>query len=209
VTRIILQILLLLVALPIAQAQKILIIGDSLSAGYQIEKSASWPALLGEKLSYKYPDWSVVNKSVNGSTAVEGAKKLPKLLQADNYDLVIIALGSNDGLRGYSLVRLRQDLSAMIEECHDSGVKVLLVGAALPLNYGASFRDDFANTFSEVAKKYKVYFIPFLLEGVALQRQYLLADGLHPNAAAQPIIMELVWLSVADIMATHFASLTE
>ncbi|HEY5761931.1 MAG TPA: arylesterase [Rhodocyclaceae bacterium] len=167
-------------------------LGDSLSAGYGIDRDQAWPALLQARLGAEY---SVVNASISGETTSGGRARLPQLLARHRPHLVIVALGANDGLRGLPLQQMRDNLDAMIRQNVQHQSRTLLVGIRMPPNYGA-YADAFARVFDELAQTRKVPLVPFLLEGFADQVAYFQADGLHPTAAAQPLILDNVVPSI-------------
>lgn len=194
VTAIFIALLLPTVALAAkTSTETVLVLGDSLSAGYGIDPSKGWVTLLNNRLSDQYAAITIVNKSVSGSTTQNGLERLPELITQFHPTLVILALGSNDGLRGMSLFQMRKNLEKMINFSEAAGAKVLLIGFLIPSNYGPPYSDQFAKIFPALSEKYDLPFVPFLLEGVAQNPQYVQADNLHPNEAAQPIILENVW----------------
>ena len=180
-------------------AASILVFGDSLSAGYGIRQDAAWPALLNKRLAEKRLDYSVINASISGETTSGGRSRLDAALNKHKPSIVIIALGSNDGLRGLPIATLRDNLSAMIHSAQKKNTKVLLVGQRLPPNYGA-YATQFEKIFEEVAKNQKAGLVPFLLDGIATEPKYFQADNLHPTAEAQPILLENVWRELAPLL---------
>ena len=169
---------------PAAHAEKtILVFGDSLSAGYGIERDASWVNLLQQELRQSHPRFGVVNASISGETTSGGIRRIAPALAEHHPAIVIIELGANDGLRGSSLSEMRNNLSHIIARSQHANAKVLLVGMRLPPNYGQAYVQEFQNTFVQLAKKYHVAFLPFLLDGIPAEQ--FQADNLHPNAAAQ------------------------
>lgn len=171
-----------------AAPARILVLGDSLSAGYGIGPTKAWPALLQARLGTEY---SVTNASISGETTAGGLSRLPALLERHQPRLVIVALGANDGLRGLPLGQMRGNLESMLRLIEQQRARALLVGIRLPPNYGP-YAEEFARTFSEVSKAHGVPLVPFLLEGFADQTRFFQADGLHPTAAAQPLILDNV-----------------
>jgi acyl-CoA thioesterase-1 len=178
----------------------ILVLGDSLSAGYGIEAEQGWVNLLRQRLATRNEPWRVLNRSISGDTTAGGLARLPELLQAHQPQIVILELGSNDGLRGFSFSQIRQNLNAMIDAVETAGGQVVLVGGRLPPNYGAAYADAFHALFKEVAQERQVPLVPFLLERVALDRTLMQADGYHPNAAAQPQLLETVWPVLESVL---------
>lgn len=171
--------------------------GDSLSAAYGIPREAGWVQLLQQRL----PHYQVVNASVSGETTAGGLTRLPRLLAARRPVLTIIELGANDGLRGLSLRQTANNLEAMIDLAKRQGSEVLLVGMRLPPNYGPAYTRKFQDLFVSVAKARKVRLLPFLLDGMADRREHFLPDGLHPNAEAQPLLLDNVWRALQPMLA--------
>ena len=180
-------------------AGTILVFGDSLSAGYGIRQDAAWPTLLGRRLQEKQLDYNVVNASISGETSSGGRSRLPAALSKHNPAVVIIALGSNDGLRGLPIATLRDNLAAMAEAAKKSKAKVLLVGQRLPPNYGP-YAIQFHDVFTEVAKSQKTRLVGFLLEGIATEPGLFQADNLHPTAEAQPRLLDNVWRELEPLL---------
>lgn len=189
-----LKVALLVAALSLSHAayaaKNILVFGDSLSAGYGIAVEESWPSLLQQELKRARHKFSVVNASISGETTLGGRQRIAKALQHHRPVIVILELGANDGLRGFSTADIEANLNGIIGQATRSGAKVLLVGMRLPPNYGKSYTLQFQNVFSRLAKKHGLRFLPFLLENVAPEE--FQADNLHPVAAAQPKIMRNV-----------------
>ncbi|GAA0625817.1 arylesterase [Halomonas beimenensis] len=194
----------LLAAAPLAAAERplVLVMGDSLSAAYGIEREAGWVHLLAERLDGKA---RVVNASISGETSSGGAARLPELLRQHAPDIVLLELGGNDGLRGLPPGQLRANLATMIEASRAAGAEVLLLGIDVPPNYGPAYRDAFTGVFQRLADRYSVPLVPFLLEGVALDHGLMQADGIHPTAAAQPAILANVWPALAPLLEADLA----
>jgi len=171
----------------------ILVLGDSLSAGYGMELDESWPSLLQKQLRDNGQRYRVVNASITGDTTQGGLTRLPGLLQKHRPALVVIELGGNDGLRGLSLEVTRANLVALINESQAAGARVLLTGIMLPPNYGPAYADRFRQMYAELADTYGTLLVPFLMDGVALVDGMMQDDGIHPNAAAQPRLLANVW----------------
>lgn len=182
-----------LLAGPALAAEKILVFGDSLSAGYGIALQQSWPSLLAERLQAEKRSFVVVNASISGETTAGGRSRLPAALKAHQPRLVILALGANDGLRGLSPEAMRANLEAMIAAARAVNAQVLLVGMRLPPNYGPDYTRRFAAAFAETAQRHTLPLLPFLLEPIALDDSAFQPDRLHPTAAAQPRLLDHVW----------------
>lgn len=176
------------VSLPSLAEQKILILGDSLSAGYGIEVDEGWVNLLQNQLNESGPEVTLINASISGETARGGALRLPSLLSQHNPDVVVIELGANDGLRGYPLARIQQQVEQLVQTSLNAKAKVLLVGIRLPPNLGDAYNEPFFNQYQLISSKYNTAYMPFLLEDVALRSEWMQSDGLHPTAEAQPTI---------------------
>lgn len=174
-------------------AANILVFGDSISAGYGIDPEQGWVRLLQERLDAAGYEFHVINASVSGETTTGGLARLPRALARHEPRVVILELGANDGLRGLPLTTTRSNLRRMIDDARKAGSSVLLAGMQMPPNYGARYTGDFRKLFPDLARELKVKLVPFLMEGVALHPDLMQADGLHPNAAGQPLLLENVW----------------
>lgn len=172
-----------------AREQKILVLGDSISAAYGMSLEQGWVAQLQTQLREEAPDLNIVNASISGETTVGGLRRLPALLAQHHPSLVLIELGANDGLRGYPLKTLRQNLEQMVTLSQQSGATVVLLPMEVPPNYGARYATGFRESFVKVARETGSEITAFLLEGVATDAALMQDDGLHPTAAAQSIIM--------------------
>ena len=190
----------LLVGAPSALAAKtILVVGDSLSAGYGLRPEQAWPSLLAGRLNERRLDYSVANISISGETTAGGRTRLQAALKAHRPAVVVIALGANDGLRGLALSQMRGNLNAMVDAAQKSGARVLLAGMRLPPNYGP-YADQFHDAFSQIARTKKTVLLPFLLEPVASRPELFLPDNLHPTAEAQSLILDHVWVALAPLL---------
>ena len=193
----------LAVAMPLPASERVvLVLGDSLSAAFGINPKDGWVSLLQQRLDTRGGGWRVVNAGISGDTTAGGLSRLPHLLELHRPQLVIIELGSNDGLRGFGFDQIRTNLRRMIALSRGSGAKVVLVGARLPPNYGVAYADAFHRLFLEVAESEQVSLVPFLLEGVAQDRSLMQGDGYHPNAEAQLRLLENVWPTLESSMKT-------
>lgn len=187
------------IALPV-RAQTLLVVGDSLSAGYGLRKQEAWPVLLGERLTRAGYGYSVANASISGDTTANGLSRLDAALAASKPAIVIIALGANDGLRGLSLKSMRDNLETMVRKSQASGAKVLVAGMQLPPNYGSDYTQKFAGTFAEVAKSTRSALLPFMLDGFASDPGRFQADGIHPVADAQARIVDNIWKPLVPLL---------
>ncbi|MBI5921773.1 MAG: arylesterase [Betaproteobacteria bacterium] len=174
-------------------APVILIVGDSLSAGFGISQEQSWPALLGKRLAREGFPYTVANISISGETTSGGLARLAPALKQHQPEIVIVALGANDGLRGLALEQMRGNLAMMIRQAQAAHAQTLLLGMRLPPNYGADYAQKFQEVYRELAQQYKSVLLPFMLEGFADQRAAFQNDGLHPTAAAQAMLLDNVW----------------
>ena len=175
---------------------RMLVIGDSLSAEYGIPRGTGWVALLSAQLAKDKPQWQVINASISGDTTAGGLARLPALLTQHTPKLVVIELGGNDALRGFSLKMTQDNLTRMIEACQKIKAAVLLVGMQVPPNYGAQYAQDFSRMFQTVSQKQGTQLVPFLLKGVADAPDptaLFQADRIHPKAEAHPLILANVW----------------
>jgi acyl-CoA thioesterase I len=178
----------------------IVVLGDSLSAGYGITVQQSWVSLLGQRLASEGYGYRVVNASVSGETTQGGLSRLPRALQAHKPAIVIVELGGNDGLRGLPLAASRANLSRIIEQARAAKAQVLLLGMMIPPNYGPRYSDQFREMFASLASKYPVAFVPFFLDKVALDQKLMQDDGIHPNAAGQPRMLENLWPELKPLL---------
>ena len=184
-----------------AAEQRILVYGDSLSAGFGIAVSQSWPALLGQRLKSLGSTTTVTNASISGETTAGGSSRFAAALAQFKPTIVILALGANDGLRGLPVAAMKGNLAAMVMQAKRSHARVLLVGMRLPPNYGPQYTQDFDAAFRDLAKREKIALLPFLLEPVALDQNAFQPDGLHPTAAAQPKILDHVWNALKPLLS--------
>lgn len=183
-----------------AFAGTLLVVGDSISAAFGMDTRQGWVALLEKRLDEQGFDHQVVNASISGDTSAGGAARLPALLAEHQPELVIIELGGNDGLRGQPPAQLQQNLAAMVQASQQQGAKVLLLGMQLPPNYGVRYTTAFAEVFPKVAGEFDVPLVPFVLEGVGGVPALMQADGIHPTAEAQPVLLENVWPALKPLL---------
>ncbi|AKJ95103.1 arylesterase [Thioalkalivibrio versutus] len=176
-----------------AEPLRVLVFGDSLSAAYGMPDSASWPALLGERLAEREKDWKVVNVSISGDTTAGGRSRLPDVLERAAFEVVILALGGNDGLRGLPPQAMRENLEAMVDAIEAVDANTLLLGIRIPPNYGRRYTERFEAVFADLAEERGLAFEPFFLEDILLEDGMLMDDGIHPSEAAQPHLLDAVW----------------
>jgi acyl-CoA thioesterase-1 len=177
----------------VASSRTILVFGDSLSAAHGIRPEQGWVALLTQRLQAQAYGYQIINASVSGETSSGGLERLPRTLQLQQPELVILELGANDGLRGLPVSATRENLVQMVRLSQAAGARVLLVGIRIPPNYGARYTDEFARMYPTLADQYHLPLVPFLLERVALDPARMQPDGLHPNALGEPAILDTVW----------------
>ena len=178
----------------------ILVLGDSLSAGYGISTNSGWVALLQQRLEQQGYRQRVVNASISGDTTSGGLARLPQALAQHRPQLVILELGANDGLRGLPLEEMRRNLATIIDKSREQGATLLLAGVRLPPNYGALYVKTFHDVYRQLARNHKVAFVPYLLTGVSGRANLMQADGLHPRANAQRLILDNVWPHLLPIL---------
>lgn len=183
-----------------AHAANILVVGDSISSGYGLRQNESWPSLLALRLKREGFDYSVVNASISGDTTAGGRARIEVALQRSRPAIVVIALGGNDGLRGLPPDAMRDNLKAMATAAHEAGAKVLIAGMKLPPNYGPAYTRQFEQAYVDVARSTKSALVPFLLDGFAERRDMFQADGVHPLASAQPLILDNVWAGLRPLL---------
>ncbi len=174
--------------------------GDSISAAYGIQREEGWVTLLEDRLSSNGQPWQVVNASISGETTAGGLARLPKALDTHNPQLVIIELGGNDGLRGYPIERIQNNLAAMVELAQRDTSRVLIVGMQIPPNYGPRYTRQFAKLFRDVAVATDSQLVPFLLEDVVLIPELMQDDGIHPKAQAQPMLLDTLWAYLQPLL---------
>lgn len=185
-----------------APQRPLLIVGDSLSAAYNMPEAEGWVSLLEDRLDQaSATPPKVINASISGETTAGGLSRLPALLEAHEPGVVVIELGGNDGLRGLAPRQIRDNLERMIALGGEAGAKVVLVGIDIPPNYGAAYRERLRAVYHDLAEAHEVALLPFFLEGVALEPGMMQADGVHPTAAAQPRLLDNIWPLLAEAMA--------
>lgn len=173
--------------------KKLVVLGDSLSEGYGVAKDAAYPALLEKKLHEAgKTEWSVINAGVSGSTTASAISRM-KWIFKSKPDAVLLALGANDGLRGLKVEESEKNLADAIDYANSQKVKVILGGLYMPPNYGKDYTEKFKHMYEDLAKKHKVIFIPFILDKVAGNPKYNLADGIHPNEEGHKIVADNIF----------------
>ncbi len=178
-----------------------LVLGDSLSAAFGIRSDDGWVNLMRERLQQSPTPRAVVNASISGETTAGGLARLPKLLEEHEPAVVVVELGANDALRGLPLSAPRENLARIISLSEQAGARVLLLGIEIPVNYGPQYRDGLRAMYRDLATDFNLPFVPFLLDGVALDDELMQADGLHPTARAQPKLLENVWPALDAVLA--------
>ena len=178
----------------------VLVMGDSLSAAYGLAPEQGWVALTAERMAQRAPGWRVVNASVSGETTAGGAARIAGELSRNRPEVVVIALGGNDGLRGLPLKQTRANLEKMVSAAKASGARVLLVGMRMPPNLGKTYTEGFMANYRTVAEAHQVALLPFLLEPIAMDRNAFQADNIHPVAAVQPKLRDHVWPALAPLL---------
>ncbi|HBR98124.1 MAG TPA: arylesterase [Gammaproteobacteria bacterium] len=171
----------------------VLVLGDSISAGYGLSANQVWVDRLKSRLDDARLNANVINASISGDTTRGGLERLPAALTRHEPDIVIIELGGNDGLRGLSLKAMRQNLEQMVTLSKDFGARVLLLGMRIPSNYGPAYTTRFNAVFHAAAEATEVALMPFFLEPIVSDNRYFQADGIHPSAEAQPLLLDALW----------------
>jgi len=181
-------------------SRTILVLGDSVSAGYGLANNEGWVALLQARLKSQGYGYRVVNASVSGETTTGGLARLPRALSLHRPAIVILELGGNDGLRALPLETSRSNLEKMILAAQGAGARVLLLGMKIPPNYGPRYSTGFEKMFRELATRYRLAFEPFFLDKIALAPGMMQDDGLHPTAKAQPVMLETMWPALLPLL---------
>jgi len=181
-------------------SKTILVLGDSLSAEYGLERGAGWVRLLEQRLKNERIDAQIVNASISGETTSGGRSRLPALLKEHDPDVVVIELGGNDGLRGLPVRSAQANLREMIHAAQSSGARVLLLGMQIPPNYGRAYTEQFTKMYARLARDMKVTLVPFFLDQVADRPDLFQADRIHPTAEAQPVMLNNVWPKLETLL---------
>ncbi|HUG78887.1 MAG TPA: arylesterase [Burkholderiales bacterium] len=183
-----------------APQKPILVYGDSLSAAYGIPQARGWVALLEARLERGHPNYSVANASISGETSAGGLSRVQAALERHRPAILILALGANDGLRGLPIDQMKRNLSGIIQRAQKAGARVLVVGMKLPPNYGPDYTAEFEAAFGELAKRHRTALVPFLLEDFAEKPELFQPDRIHPDVAAQPLMLERVWKALRPML---------
>ncbi len=193
---------LVLSSTPVLSKEKavVLAFGDSLTAGYGVKDEESYPSRLQVKITSAGFPHKVVNAGVSGDTTAGGVRRIRWLMKHEP-EIVILALGANDGLRGLSVAEMRKNLETMIAICREHNAQILLAGMKALPNYGEDYMREFETVFPELAKKHDLIFLPFLLEGVAGERAHTQPDGLHPLSSGYSIVTDLVWQQLEPMLS--------
>jgi acyl-CoA thioesterase-1 len=179
----------------------VLIFGDSLSAGFGIDVDQSWTTLLQLRLEEQGYEHRVVNASISGETTEGGATRIASAIETFTPEVVVLELGGNDGLRGFPPARMKENLDTIVSVSKASGADVVLLGITIPPNYGQKYIEMFEDVYRQVAFEYEIPWIEFFMEGVALDENLMQSDGIHPNAAAQPVLLDNAWPMISEALA--------
>jgi acyl-CoA thioesterase-1 len=185
-----------------SEEKTLLVVGDSLSAGFGLDLADTWVALLESRLKEEGYGYKVVNASISGDTTGNGLRRFPRALGIHQPDIVVIELGGNDGLRGYPVDLMQQNLDEMIRTAQERNSMVVLAGIQIPPNYGEEYAGEFAAVYPALAEQHDILLIPFFLKNVVLNPDMMQADGIHPNKRAQPILLENVWRTLGPALAS-------
>jgi len=183
-----------------AEPSAILVVGDSLSAGYGLAPGQGWVTLLQQRLKREGYGYRVINASVSGETTDGGVQRLDRALAQHRPAVVIIELGGNDGLRGLPVSRVRANLDLMITKSRAAGAAVLLVAIRVPTNYGPRYTTSFQSIYTELATRYRIGLVPLLSDQVAVDLALFQPDGIHPTAAAQPLLLDSLWPQLSPLL---------
>ena len=181
-------------------ANTVLVLGDSLSAGYGLDASQGWVSLTAQRMTTRKPGWRVINASISGETTAGGAARVVQAVASHRPAVVVIELGANDGLRGLPLRETRRNLAYMIGAAQGVQAKVLLVGMRLPPNYGADYTQAFESIYRDLAARFDTVFLPFLLAPIMCNAGAFQDDNMHPTAAVQPLLRDHVWTALEPML---------
>lgn len=186
---------------PVSANVSLVVLGDSLSAGYGMAQSESWVGVLQQRWAEKYPDITLINASISGDTTQGALNRLAGVIERHQPDAVFVELGGNDGLRGFNPTTIADNLEQIITQLQQQDAKVALSQVRIPPNYGPRYNDMFTSLFPQVAESTSVTLVPFFMEQIIVDENLMQGDGIHPNREAQPLI--------ADIMEPHLLELIE
>jgi acyl-CoA thioesterase-1 len=189
-----------MLAAPAFAQRTLMVFGDSLSAAYGIAPQQGWVSLLAERIEKARLPWKVANASVSGETTAGGLRRLAEDLKHHKPSIVVIELGANDALRGQPIAGIRANLEKMIRMAREARADPVLVGLMIPPNYGIDYAREFRELYPALAAQHRVPLVPFLLQGLAENREYFLPDQLHPSARAQPLICDNVWPTLEPLL---------
>lgn len=180
-------------------AKKLVVIGDSLTEGFGVKREAAFPSILQKKIERAGKDWRVINSGISGSTSASAPSRVKWHIK-QKPDLILLALGANDGLRGSDVKAMEENLSLAVKAAQEAGIKIVLVGIKVPPNYGSDYAKKFEAVFPKVAQKYGIPLVPFLLDKVAGDPKMNLEDGIHPNEKGHAVVAETVFLTVKKFL---------
>ena len=194
-------VLLLFLLTPVQAGERtVLVLGDSLSAAYGMDREQGWVALLDERLRQEGFDWRAANASTSGDTTRNGLSRLPRALDQHEPAIVVIALGGNDGLRGVGPGEIENNLQRMVDTAQESSARVLIAGVRIPPNYGRAYTERFANAFANVATENDLPLVARILDGIAEDSSLMQDDGIHPRAEAQEQILDNIWSELRPML---------
>ena len=183
-----------------AENAKIMVYGDSLSAAYGIPQQQGWASLLQKKLDAERYQYKVINTSISGETTSGGASRIQRALAQNKPNIVILELGANDGLRGLPIQEMTSNLNTIIQQSKKSGAKILLLGMKIPPNYGPQYTKRFSQSYVQLSQQHNIPLVPFMLENIAAKVHLIQDDGLHPNATAQPLVLDNIWPQLKPLL---------
>jgi len=186
-----------------ASPPTVLVFGDSLSAGYGVDVDQTWVALLQSRLTAQGYEHRVINASISGETTQGGMTRIDAALDNFSPDLVILELGGNDGLRGFPPEIIKENIRSIIAASRDRGAAAVILGIRIPTNYGSRYTQAFEGIYRELATELDVPWIEFFMEGVALNEELMQEDGIHPNAEAQPMLLDNAWPIIHEALDDH------
>ena len=182
-------------------ANTILVIGDSISSAYGMPVNQGWVALLQQRLRSEQLPYEVVNLSISGDTSANALNRLPQTLEQHQPRILLLEIGGNDGLRGLSLAQMQQNIESMIGLASSKEIRVMLLGIQLPPNYGSHYTNQFNDIYRQLAEQHQITLLPSIVNGIGDDPRLMQADGIHPNAQAQPMMLELVWPKLLELLS--------